>query len=40
MHFTENMFEQAVLDLLEKELRDNLVHLNKKLPLEAIGYAI
>ena len=63
MHFTEDMFEQAVLELLEKmgythiyapdmnrtdysspilenELRDSLVRLNKKLPLEAIDEAI
>ena len=63
MHFTEDMFEQAVLELLEKmgythiyapdmnrtdysspilenELWDSLVRLNKKLPLEAIEEAI
>ena len=63
MPFTEDMFEQAVLELLEKmgythiyapdmnrtdysspilenELRDSLVRLNKKLPLEAIDEAI
>ncbi|MBO5324571.1 MAG: type I restriction endonuclease subunit R [Oscillospiraceae bacterium] len=63
MPFTEDMFEQAVLELLEKmgythiyapdmnrtdysspilenELRDSLVHLNKKLPLEAIDEAV
>lgn len=63
MHFTEDMFEQAVLELLEKmgyihiyapdmnrtdysspilenELRDALVRLNKKLPLEAIDEAV
>ena len=63
MHFTEDMFEQAVLELLEKmgythiyapdmnrtdysspilenELRDSLVRLNKKLPLEAIDEAV
>lgn len=63
MPFTEDMFEQAVLELLEKmgytyiyapdmnrtdysspilenELRDSLVRLNKKLPLEAIDEAV
>jgi len=63
MHFTEDMFEQAVLELLEKmgythiyapdmnrtdysspilenELRDSLVRLNKKLPLEVIDEAV
>ena len=63
MPFTEDMFEQAVLELLEKmgythiyapdmnrtdysspilenELRDSLVRLNKKLPLEAIEEAV
>ena len=63
MHFTEDLFEQAVLELLEKmgythiyapdlnrtdysspiledELRNSLVRLNKKLPLEAIDEAI
>ena len=63
MPFTEDMFEQAVLELLEKmgythiyapgmnrtdysspilenELRDSLVRLNKKLPLEAIDKAV
>lgn len=63
MSFTEDMFEQAVLELLEtmgythiyapdmnrtdysspileNELRDSLVRLNKKLPLEAIDEAI
>lgn len=63
MHFTEDLFEQAVLELLEKMgythiyapdmnrtdysspiledvLRDSLVRLNKKLPLEAIDEAV
>ena len=63
MQFTEDMFEQAVLELLEKmgythiyapdlsrtdysspilegELRDSLVRLNKELSLEAIDEAI